>query len=250
MKLYHELAEYYFLIEANHRDIHNDVALIRSLLRGSESPRVLDLGCGTGEHLGKLHRYGIGCVGLDSSEAMLRVARQRNPETIEFVQGAMTEFDYYNEFDMVTSLFGSFNYLIEDTDVEKALWNTWRAMKPGGIGLFEIWNSVPVEMIKEKELGTVSKTRYQGILIERERGFRLLPEGGKTIVEVDYRYTLHGPEGTRNISDRHVMRTFSTDEIRRFVESNGFAIRDVYSSFIKETYQDFSNRMIIQFEKS
>ncbi|MBN1534657.1 MAG: class I SAM-dependent methyltransferase [Spirochaetes bacterium] len=249
MKLYDELAEYYFLIEANHRDIHNDIALIRSLLRGRESPSLLDLGCGTGEHLQKLHRYGISCVGLDSSEAMLRVARQRNPESIEFIHGSMTEFDYYNEFDMVLSLFGSFNYLIDDAEVEKALWNTWRAMKPGGSGLFEIWNSVPVEMIKEKELGTVSKTRYQDILIERERGFRLIPEQGKTIVEVDYRYTIHGPDGTRNISDRHVMRTFGTEEMRGFMESNGFTLKEVYSSFIRETYQDFSNRMIIHFKK-
>ncbi len=250
MKLYDELAEYYFSIESNHRDIHNDIALIRSLLKGKISPKILDLGCGTGEHLEKLTRLGFECIGLDSSQAMLRIARQRNPETTDFVFGGMTDFDYYNEFDMIMSLFGSFNYLIDDTDVDRTLWNTWRGLKPGGIGLFEVWNTVPVEIIKEKDLGTVSRTRYEGISIERERGFKLMEDEEKSIVEVNYLYRIHGSEGSRTVKDRHVMRTFTIDELKGHLKENGLVLRNVYSSFIKETFQAFSNRIIIHFEKA
>lgn len=250
MQLYNELAEYYFAIEANHRDIHNDISLIRSLLKGKTDPRLLDIGCGTGEHLEKLSKYGITCTGIDSSRAMLDIARKRYPDAATFINDDLRTFDFYNEFDMIMSLFGSFNYLINETDVDKALWNTWRAMKPDGIGLFEVWNSIPVDRIKEKEISPISKTRYEGVLIERERGFHKLPAPGRTVVEVDYRYTIYGQGGSRTVTDQHVMRTFTTDEMNRHLSDNGFRIREIYSSFIKEEYQDFSNRMVILFDKS
>ena len=38
MKLYHELAEYYFAIENEHRDITNEIEFIRSLLHSKTAP--------------------------------------------------------------------------------------------------------------------------------------------------------------------------------------------------------------------
>jgi SAM-dependent methyltransferase len=250
MLLYNELAEYYFAIEANHRDIHNDISLIRTLLRGRDMPKLLDLGCGTGEHMDKLSRHGAACMGIDSSESMLAVARRRYPEAGTFLRGDFRTFDFYNEFDLIISLFGTFNYMVEDADIEKALWNTWRAMKPDGMGLFEVWNSVPVERIREKGIGPVSKTRYNGVLIDRERGFTMLPGAGRTLVEVNYIYTIHDHDGTRTQIDQHIMRTFTMDEMNRFLGENGFRVRDIYSSFIRENYQEHSNRMVILFDKS
>ncbi|HON15751.1 MAG TPA: hypothetical protein PLA51_04660 [Spirochaetota bacterium] len=51
MKLYKELAEYYFAIESNHRNIVFDIQFINSYLSKYQNPSVLDIGCGTGEHL-------------------------------------------------------------------------------------------------------------------------------------------------------------------------------------------------------
>ena len=77
MKLYSELAEYYFSIEANHREIENDIILIRSYLNGLDQPSILDLGCGTVEHLNSLKKFGVRGVGIDSSSAMLDVAKKK-----------------------------------------------------------------------------------------------------------------------------------------------------------------------------
>ena len=184
MKLYHELAEYYFSIESSHRNIKNDISLIRSLIRDRKSPSILDLGCGTGEHLNLLSRYGIKCIGIDNSEDMLKIARKRFRGNIEFIKMDITEFDYYDEFDVIISLFGSINYLIEDSKFHKALWNTWKALKPDGIGLFEIWNSIPIQNIKEKNISPISTTKYNDTFIERERGYHLISNIGKTIAEV------------------------------------------------------------------
>lgn len=249
MKLYHELAEYYFSIEQNHRNINDDLDLVLELLSNRSNPSLLDLGCGTGEHLNALFKRGVNCVGLDNSRDMLTHARLRFPGTAQYIEGSMTDFDYFEEFDMVISLFGSFNYMLEDSQVESVFWNTWRALKPGGIGLFEIWNAIPIRKIREKPLDVVSQTRYHDNQIQRERGFTLLNYPSRTIVEVNYRYRVSSNGETSELQDRHIMRAFNRDEISGFIRDNGFTIRSMYANSLKEPYTDYSNRILIHFVK-
>ncbi len=249
MKLYHELAEYYFAIEAKNRNIHDDIAMIRRLLQGVSSPSLLDLGCGTGEHLAVLSDSGIRCTGIDNSDDMLTVARMRFPGAAKFTTGSMLSFDYYEEFDAVVSLFGSFNYMVNDSDVDKVFWNTWRALKPGGVGLFEVWNAVPVQKIKTKDIGVVSITNAAGMEITRERGFTLAGYSGRTVVEVNYNYTIKNGTSSRTIRDRHVMRAFEKDEIAKFITENGFTIAAFYSSSRGDDYKATSNKILIHFIK-
>ncbi len=61
--------------------------LLETLGRGP-SKRVLDLGCGTGEHARFLAEQGFEVVGVDASESMIASARDEPmPENLLFVQG-------------------------------------------------------------------------------------------------------------------------------------------------------------------
>lgn len=249
MKLYHDLAEHYFAIENNHRDIRNDVSFIIDLLGNRKNPALLDLGCGSGEHLGHLSRQGIRCTGVDISADMLAQARERFPEGIEFIRSSMSDIDYENAFDIVISLFGSFNYLIHDDEIESMLLKIRRALRPGGLAILEIWNSPPILKIREKEIGPVSTTTHDGSSIRRERGFKLRDDAFKTVVEVNYRYTIDGPEGMKTVRDRHVMRCFTTEEITRFLTAAGFSVRSIFANFKSEPYLENSGRMVVLFER-
>ncbi len=249
MKLYRDLAEYYFAIENNHRDIAHDVSFIMDLAGGPATPSLLDLGCGTGEHLDRLAKMGVRCTGVDSSEEMLSLARARFPGPITFVRQDMTDIEYECEYDIVISLFGSFNYIIHDADVEAMLTCIRRALKPGGAGILEIWNSPPILKIREKDIGPVSTTICGESKIGRERGFRMRDDAGKTVVEVNYLYRIEGPGGTKTLRDHHLMRTFTPDEIARFVSAAGLTMRNVYANFLSEPYEENSNRMVAVFNR-
>ncbi len=244
MRLYEDLAEYYFSIEEPHREIDNDITFIRSLVSGMEAPELLDLGCGTGEHLNLLSKYGFKCTGIDSSGPMLDIARKRFPGSIRFIQGSMTDFDFYQEFDVIISLFGSFNYLLENSEIDSSLWNTWRALKDGGFAVFEIWSSLPINRIQQKEMSHIATIHHGSAAIERNRGFRLLNHEDKSVVEVSYRYRINEGGKSEMIEDQHYMRTFSVDEITGFLKENGFAIEQLYGSFLKDPFSGKSNRMV------
>jgi SAM-dependent methyltransferase len=249
MKLYHELAEFYFSIEQNHRDIADDIGMAASLCKEIAFPTVLDIGCGTGEHLNELHRRGFRCFGIDSSREMIDVARSRYPGIGALFTMDMTEFDYFEEFDLVLCLFGTFDYLLQDEQVDRVLWNTWRALRKGGMGLFEVWNSRPIRQIRHKDVSLVSVTSRDGTTIERLRGFSMEDRPGRTIVRVNYDYHLTADGRDSTVKDLHVMRAFDRDEIELFFLNNGFTILNVYSSTKMEPYRETSNKMIITFRK-
>lgn len=249
MKLYKELAEYYFTIESKHRDITDDIAFIRTFIHGMSAPKLIDLGCGTGEHIGALTKYGLKCTGIDSSSEMIKFAQKRFPQNINFIKSSIASFDFYNEFDFAISLFGSFNYLTEDTEIDKALWNTYRSMKPDGTAIFEIWNSEPFEKIKHKDITHVSTSEYGNTTIDRERGFKIIESGTKKIVEVDFNYIINKDSENKKIEDLHIMRTFTADEFSEFLKNNGFKIKQLYGNFLKEPYRENSSRIIIVFNK-
>ena len=46
-------------------------------IMGSKNKKFLDVGCGTGEHVGKLSNMNVECTGLDLSPAMINKAKDK-----------------------------------------------------------------------------------------------------------------------------------------------------------------------------
>jgi ubiquinone/menaquinone biosynthesis C-methylase UbiE len=94
---------------------------------------VLDVGCGTGELLGKLVRRwpSARVVGLDLSSAMLaQAARKPFAATVELVEGSVYELPFDSgAFDLVTNTLSSHFY----QDLPVALRELFRVTSPGGL---------------------------------------------------------------------------------------------------------------------
>jgi glycine/sarcosine N-methyltransferase len=68
--------------------IKREWPFLARVLGKAPSQRVLDLGCGPGEHARRLAAEGFEVVGVDASEAMLRQAQEEPvPENLHFVLG-------------------------------------------------------------------------------------------------------------------------------------------------------------------
>lgn len=134
---YSRLAKYYDSMyswvdyEKNSLKLHDIIQQHKK----SEGNRWLDVACGTGTHIMYLmDKYDA--MGLDLSESMLEVAREKCP-TIEFIQGDMTNFSIDKKFDIVTCLFGSIGYLTSEVDLSKAIRTFSSHTKQGGVVIIE-----------------------------------------------------------------------------------------------------------------
>jgi SAM-dependent methyltransferase len=248
MILYDELAEHYFAIESHHRNFAKDIEFIRSFIPPGKVSSILDIGCGTGEHIENFAREGYRCVGIDASPQMLDAAKKRGSGKVDYQLNTLAEFDFFEEFDLIMSLFGSMDYVLSDKDFDNVLWNIWRALKPEGIALLEIWNSFPVLQIGEKNLGFVSKTQSGNLTIDRERGFKVLHRD-PVIVEVLYRYHLREGINMKMLEDKHMMRAFSLDEFELLAAKNGFTIHSMFSNSSREEFKKYSNKILVALKK-
>ena len=93
------------------KDYAAETEKLRGIVHGRcpGAKTVLDVACGTGQHLYHLRRH-YDAEGLDLSEAQLQIARKRNPDCTLHL-GDMLTFDLTRRFDVVTCLFSSVGYL-------------------------------------------------------------------------------------------------------------------------------------------
>jgi len=77
--------------------------LIVRLLRPQKGERILDIGCGTGNHLLLFYRLGLDVTGLDASPYMLDIARSRLGDKASLKIGRAEDLPFEdNEFDLAT----------------------------------------------------------------------------------------------------------------------------------------------------
>ena len=99
--------------------------------------RVLDVACGTGDMVLELMRQGCTVTGIDLSEEMLAIARQKTAAANSQFSILNSQFQKANaealpfpdgEFDAVTCAFGVRNFVHLETGLREML----RVLKPGG----------------------------------------------------------------------------------------------------------------------
>ncbi|MCY3800266.1 MAG: class I SAM-dependent methyltransferase [Chloroflexi bacterium] len=121
------------------KDYAAETEKLRGIVHGRSpgAKTVLDVACGTGQHLYHLRRH-YDAEGLDLSEAQLQIARKRNPDCTLHL-GDMLTFDLTRRFDVVTCLFSSVGYLRSVEALNQAVANMARHVKPGGLLVVEPW---------------------------------------------------------------------------------------------------------------
>lgn len=103
-----------------------------------EGAHIFDLSCGTGQVAQRLLKRGYQVTGLDSSEAMLNVARKNAPNA-EFILDNACFFKLPPTFHAVISTDVVLNYVLSTEELENALQNVYDALLENDIFAFELY---------------------------------------------------------------------------------------------------------------
>ena len=121
--------------------IERSVEWICSLL--PSGAKLLDIGCGPGLYTKRLSERGLCVTGLDFSERSIAFAKAHDTKS-EYIMQDYLEMEFENLFDMVTLIWCDYGALIPE-DRHNLLERVYRALKPGGLFLFDVftpqWNS-------------------------------------------------------------------------------------------------------------
>ncbi len=132
--------------------------------------RVLDVACGGGRHIVGLAQKGYRCTGQDYTAERVEMAKSRAARynvSIELKRGDATKLGYENQFDAVEALNILF-LLPSDEDVEKCIAGAYRALRPGGVLVCNVYNAFGPEARKlTNHENVVEDRRGRGIRITR-----------------------------------------------------------------------------------
>src|SRR6266704_5479184 len=135
--MYRQLANYYDEIYyfKNYQKETDKIETIIQRHKKSSGNKLLDVTCGTGNHIQYLKQH-YNVEGLDSSSEMLRIARKKHPEIV-FHRGDMTSFKLKNRFDIITCLFSAIGHVKTKARMRKAVRNMAGHLQLGGLMILE-----------------------------------------------------------------------------------------------------------------
>lgn len=201
--------------------------LIEGLLQTSGDRavrRILDLGCGTGNHILPLAQRGYEVVGVDHSESMLARARSKAANSLyngrsTFYQGDIRTVDLQQHFDAVLMMFAVLGYQLENPDALSALRTARRHLRSGGLLIFDVWYGPAVLHQRPSERVKVIPSPEGQILrvASGELDIR------RHLCKVHFRvWRLAGDRLVSKTEEIHPMRYFFPLELNLFLECSGF----------------------------
>ncbi|UCF06234.1 MAG: class I SAM-dependent methyltransferase [bacterium] len=97
---------------------------------------ILEPACGTGRMLREFYRRGYRAIGFDNNPSMVAFAKRfkpRNRKRYNVTPGEMSDFNYKQGVDAAFCLFGTFRYLLNDTEAKGHLRSIRKSLRKGGI---------------------------------------------------------------------------------------------------------------------
>ena len=154
----------------------------------------LDLACGTGVLCEILHGQGIDASGMDFSEGMIEIAKQRNPEIFYEVADMIT-YCPKKYFDLVTCTGDALNHIMDLNDVAQIFQNVYSYLNEGGYFIFDILSEKEVPMAEPIDLDFSEELKAQFMVTHDDEGHIHLKtavfENNEHQFEEDIQETIH-----------------------------------------------------------
>lgn len=116
----------------------NESIFLQKIFTDHQVRTVLDVGCGTGNHMMLLEKLGYTCTGMDISPEMVKLAAKKVRGSL-FVND-MRHFSLQKTFDAVISMFAVFNHNLSLDDAKRTLSSLKKHIRPGGIAIIDLYN--------------------------------------------------------------------------------------------------------------
>jgi len=199
------------------------------ILKEKKCSRVLDLGCGTGVLTNEISGFTDEVIGIDSSPAMVKKAKELFPH-LEFIVMDACSLDWKDHFDAVFS--NAVFHFIKSQDI--LLDNIYKVLKPKGLLICEfgasgnianLLNSVALACNKRNKPFSLRFFYPKGEAYKRlleERGFHV---GSITTYDLDTQLR-EGKSGLRNwinqifTVEMEMFDAFEREEVLKEIESD------------------------------
>lgn len=245
-----KLARYYDLTH-QHRDYNKESRFVDQLVQKawSGAKKILDVGCGTGEHAIRMAKAGYQVTAIDASPDMLRIARKKAKSkglSISFRCQDFQDLDFGKKFEAAYCLGYTFLYMRTYAEAEAFLDKIHRALLSSGVFILDFINGWRLieEYPKRKHIyrdAETTITRFEESSLNQERRLR----------HVEFSYIILNRTGKAEIaSAEEDLRVFFDDEVRFLITSRGFGDPRAFGDYsLDSPVSDSSSVVVISARK-
>ncbi|MCE1204553.1 MAG: class I SAM-dependent methyltransferase [Holophagaceae bacterium] len=227
--------------------LQREAPLLQRVLAQAPSRRVLDLGCGSGEHTRFLAALGFEVTGVDASTAQLEAAREADPQG-QYVQAGLTELTGLEAGQGAAICVGNtLPHLCGEVEVRAFFSGLAGRLAPGAPFLLQLLN-------------------YDRILAREERTFPVVMRPGDVEGEstVFLRLMTHHGEGRLTFTPAHlryrpgtaaplelvaahdvVLQGWRRAEVEAFLRETGFTVVETLGTMTGEAWSPASSDLVV-----
>ena len=207
------------------------------LLELPAGARLLDVPCGQGRHAHLLAEAGFDVDGLDYSDHLVGLARERGTgPTLRYVRGDMRALParWAGRFDAVLNLFTSFGFFLDPSEDARVIAQFARVLKPGGVLVFHAGSR---DGVMARFLDRDWWQTEDGTIVAHEREFD--PLSGVLHI----RSTFRGPgvDGQRE----HRIRLYTATRIAELCAAAGLLVEQAFDGFRDRPLTRTSSEMLL-----
>ena len=237
-----EIAEFYDL---DFEGFHDDAAFYERLVE-LHGVRVLELGVGTARIAVPLARAGAQVTGVDVSEGMLGIARERARDLpITFVEGDLRDVRVRGKFDLVIAPLGTLQHMESPSDFVAALQTMAHHLTEGGVAVIDVESPVPDDFDPSPQplIQHWTKPWREGRVTKLVSVDAIPSEGTK---DVTWHYDIADAEGVlRRVTSVFPLRTFTSPEVELAARIAGLRIAARFGDYEFGPYFDGAERLIV-----
>jgi SAM-dependent methyltransferase len=225
----------------------------------SKDPTILELGCGTGRVLIPLSKHCDFIVGVDKSDAMLMICKEkllRDPKSkgnTELLCDDITSLDLHKEFGLIIAPFRVFQNIDTDKKMNGFFRSVHRHLSSQGSCILNVFKpNAPAEELfgtwenKEEEFSW-EKPTDNGVLRHSYRRKKIRRDPLVLFPELIYRYYETGKLADE-VSFVIPMRVYYPDEFKRLIQIQGFNIVETWGGYCGERYGE-GPELVVKFRK-
>lgn len=223
-----------------------DVEFFVELARQCRGP-ILEVGCGTGRVLIPIARAGIDIVGLDLSDAMLSICRDKlsgEPAAVQarvqLVKADMRNFSLGRQFALATIPFRPFQHLTTVGDQLSCLRSIRRHLADGGKLILDLFNP-DVRVLGNEDRATEFGDEPEFVMPDGRRVVRKHRNAAwdlyNQIADCELIYYVTHPDGRKErFVHQFQMRYLFRFEAEHLLFRCGFDVETVYAGYDKTPY--------------
>lgn len=219
--MYGPSTSYYDLVYTAQKDYAAEARAVHGLLAARPNPvrRMLDVGCGSGEHDRHLAKW-YEVSGVDINAGLVELASAKRPDA-DYRVADVLDLDLDASYDAVICLFSVLAYLPTVAALTAALRRMAAHLRPGGAIVVEPWHTP--ETWRPADSDRVERRARDGVRLQRT--VRCSTVDGASVFRFSHQIWESGHH--REFAETHVLSLFTTAELAAAFAGAGLVARHV-----------------------